>query len=111
MNGSVSWVEAPVCGNLEAHSSWANDTIVRRRLELEVVEVGRRYYVLFIRFGRLSRVGKRDCVWAGIHDLGVCNQTKNEPAKTCDKVNDGLESRAATVWRCRRAGQPSLPKL
>jgi len=86
-------------------------TKVRRRLEPEVVELGRRYYVLCTRFGRLSRVGKRDCVWAGVHGLGVCGQTKSEPAKTCDKVNDGLVSRAATVRRCRRAGQPSLPKL
>ena len=67
--------------------------------------------MLFIRFGCLSRVGKRDCMWAGVHGLGVCDQTKSEPVKTCDKVNDGLESRAVTVRRFQRAGQPSLLKL
>ena len=75
-------------------------TKVKQRLEPKVIELGRRYYVLCTRFGHLSRVGKRDCVWARIHSLGVCDQTKSEPAKTCDEVNDGLESRAATVHGC-----------
>lgn len=44
-------------------------------------------------------------VWASM------DQTKCELGKTCDKANDGLESRVATVRRCRRSGQSSLPKL
>ena len=30
MNGGVPRAEAPVCGDLEARLSWANNTIVRR---------------------------------------------------------------------------------
>ena len=50
-------------------------------------------------------------MWVGIHGLGVCDQMKSEPEKTYNEVNDELESRVATVWRCRRVGQPSLLKL
>ena len=28
--------------------------------------------------------------------------------RSCDEVNEGLVSRAVTVWRRQRAGQPSL---
>jgi len=34
-----------------------------------------------------------------------------QTTRLCDEVNKGLVSRAATVQRHRRAGQPSLPKL
>jgi len=30
VNGGVSQVEAPMCGNLEARPSWTNNTIVQR---------------------------------------------------------------------------------
>ena len=31
--------------------------------------------------------------------------------RSCDEVNEGLVSRAATVRKCRRVRQPSLPKI
>ena len=34
-----------------------------------------------------------------------------QTTRSCDEVNEGLVSRAATMRRCRRAGQLSLPKL
>ena len=74
---------------MEVRPSWANDMIVKQRLEPKVVELGRWYYVLFTQFGHLPRVGKWDCVWAGVHGLGTCDQMKSEPEKTCDKRTTG----------------------
>ena len=39
-----------------------------------------------------------------------CTQV-GETTQSCDEVNEGLVSHAATVQRRRRAGQSSLPKF
>jgi len=47
--------------------------------------------------------GRQDFVWS--------TERRASRVRTCDEVNQGLVSRAATVQRCRRAGQLSFLKV